>query len=297
MSPGMRRLQLFEFNEISWLPAQLRVLITDYLVCLTRLTPAFFQRLPLLAKAMRHASRQDQVVDLCSGSGGAWHQLADRLDRMFPHAVEIVLTDLYPDCHHQHLLNAHPKLRFHPEAIDATQPSHRLDGLQTLFNAFHQFPPEQARQVLGRAVENQQPIAVMELLQRRWTMLPLVLLTPLMVLILTPFIRPLSSWRLAMTYLLPLAPLLITWDTLVSWLRCYTPEELMTMARSLDAPHYHWEAGSYWYRWTPVTYLVGYPVPDQPGHEAGLKTETTVAISAIEPADADAGPVAPRPGR
>ncbi len=255
----MRRFQLFEFNEAAWLPACLRALITDYLVCLCRVTRAFYQRLPLLAEAIRHAPRQDRVIDLCSGSGGAWHHLAARLDRMFPHRLQILLTDLYPDPRQRQVGHDQRLLSFHPEPIDATNPEDQLAGLQTLFNAFHQFPPGKARLVLQRAVEQNQPIAIMEMLQRRWAMLPLILLTPLMVLVLTPLIRPFRWWRIVLTYLLPLAPVIITWDSLVSWLRCYRPEELLGMAHELDASHYRWEAGSYWYRCAPVTYLVGYP--------------------------------------
>ncbi|TVQ29156.1 MAG: class I SAM-dependent methyltransferase [Wenzhouxiangella sp.] len=281
MGQDMRRLQLFEFNEVSWLPDCLRALITDYLVCLNRLTRAFFLRLPLLAQAMRHSSRPDRVIDLCSGSGGPWHHLAARLDRMFPHAIKVILTDLYPDNRREPATIGPRQLQFLPDPIDATNPQHQVEGLQTLFNAFHQFPPDRARQVLGRAVTQHQPIAVMELLQRRWAMLPLILLTPLMVLVLTPFIRPFRWSRLALTYLVPIAPVLITWDSLVSWLRCYRPDELLDMARSLDAAHYHWEAGSYWYRGAPVTYLVGYPA--------------TEALSADGQAGVRVGPGEPRP--
>ncbi len=281
----MRRLQLFEFNEAAWLPGCLRALITDYLVCLCRVTRAFHQRLPLLAEAIRHAPRQDRIIDLCSGTGGAWHHLAARLDRMFSHRLKVVLTDLYPNASYQEASSDPHRLKFHPRPIDATNPEDQLEGLQTLFNAFHQFPPAQASLVLKRAVDQNQPIAIMEMLQRRWAMLPLIVLTPLMVLVLTPFIRPFRWNRLLLTYLLPLAPVMISWDSLVSWLRCYRPEELLKMAQRLDAPHYRWEAGSYWYRGAPVTYLVGYPLTSE------------APLSAAGQAGAVAAPAAPRAGR
>ncbi|MCC5865861.1 MAG: hypothetical protein JJU31_12125 [Wenzhouxiangella sp.] len=273
----MRRLQLFEFNEAVWLPATLRALITDYLVCLTRMTGAFELRLRLLAQALRHSSQPQRIIDLCSGSGGPWHHLADRLDRRTPEPIEIVLTDLYPEtAEHQ---QCPPGVSLHDQPLDATDSEARLAGLQTLFNAFHQFPPPQAKAVLARAVAQGEPIAIMELLQRRWQMLPLIILTPLMVLLLTPWIRPFRWWRLALTYLLPLAPLLITWDSLVSWLRCYRPEELLELSGQIDASQFHWEAGSYWYRGAPVTYLVGYP------------------INECDPADAAGAPAAPTANR
>ena len=70
--------------------------------------------------------------------------------------------------------------------------------------------------------------------------------------------------RLLFTYVIPVAPLLITWDAVVSTLRCYTPEELLAMAQRAGGGDYQWSAGSYWFRGVPVTYLVGHPVRNGP---------------------------------
>ena len=57
--------------------------------------------------------------------------------------------------------------------------------------------------------------------------------------------------------MLPLLPLIVLFDGIVSCLRTYSPDELVA---SLDAPSYTWEIGTESVRGAPVslTYLIGY---------------------------------------
>ena len=113
--------------------------------------------------------------------------------------------------------------------------------------------------VLRDAVLSGQAIAVYEALQRSWMGVCVPLLSPIAVLLLSPFVPPFRWSRLLFTYLIPIAPLLISWDAVVSALRCYKPDELLAMAKGSGGEDYVWAAGSYWKRGVPVTYLVGYP--------------------------------------
>ena len=81
---------------------------------------------------------------------------------------------------------------------------------------------------------------------------------PLLVLLITPRIRPFSWARLVLTYLFPIVPLLILWDGLVSCLRTYRVAELRAMTADLD-DSYTWDAGEYRRRGMVITYLIGAP--------------------------------------
>jgi hypothetical protein len=146
--------------------------------------------------------------------------------------------------------------------VDATEVPAELDDFRTLFSSFHHFRPEEARRILADAVRQRQGIAVFEATQRSVPALLGMLLTPLVVLLVTPFIRPFRLSRLFWTYLPPIVPLVVLFDGVVSCLRTYTPAELRALVA--DAPGseaYVWEIGEE--RGTrgtlPVTYLVGYP--------------------------------------
>lgn len=88
-----------------------------------------------------------------------------------------------------------------------------------------------------------------------------MLITPLIVWLVTPFIRPFRWTRLLWTYLLPLVPLIVVFDGVVSVLRSYTVAELTAFTKELSDSGYEWDVGETTAQsfHTPVTYLIGYP--------------------------------------
>jgi hypothetical protein len=81
------------------------------------------------------------------------------------------------------------------------------------------------------------------------------------VLVLTPAIRPFRWSRLLWTYLLPVLPLAILFDGVVSCLRVYTPDEMLAMGREVGGDEYEWEAGFERPAGSPlpIPYLIGMP--------------------------------------
>ena len=145
--------------------------------------------------------------------------------------------------------------------MNATQVPKNLTGFRTLFSSFHHLKPEQAQAVLQNAVNAKTGIAAFESTQRHPLLLLYMLITPLLVWLNTPFIRPFRWSRLFLTYIIPLIPLIVMFDGFVSCLRTYTVEELQIMTKQLNAPDYHWEIGIEHIGFLPigVTYLIGYP--------------------------------------
>jgi len=143
--------------------------------------------------------------------------------------------------------------------VDARAVPASLKGVRTIFNGFHHLPPGDARAVLHAAADAGQPIAIVEVSERRLKTLLGILLVPIAVLLMTPFIRPFRWSRLLFTYLLPLVPLTCLWDGLVSQLRAYTIDELQQMIDG--TPEMRWQIGR-----IPIargqgrlTYVVGIP--------------------------------------
>lgn len=263
----MKRRHLFEFHELPGCPEVLRQLVTGFLESITALFRPYSARLDLLIRAMR-STDAEQFVDLCSGHGGPWFYLAREINRKTGQAVSVVLTDKFPSHEAATRAESAGGLTYLGESVDARRVPKRLRGVRTLFNGLHHFRPEQAQEVLHDAVAQGQPIAVFEMLQRNCLTLLYALSLPISVLVFTPWVRPLSWWRLLMTYLIPVASLLLLWDGVISVLRCYRPGELRAMADGLGGSAYRWEAGSYWHLGAPVTYLVGYPENDKTDPEA-----------------------------
>lgn len=258
----MKRLHLVEMNDQAWLPASIRDAMTDYLQFVLNLSRPYAPILPRLRRALEQ-TRARQIVDLCSGSAGPWPTLCPFLQEPMP--VEVQLTDKYPNLAAFRRAQAASggTLRFCADSVDATAVPPGMSGFRTLFSSFHHFAPDQARAILEDAGRQKEGIGVFEGTQRSPSALLIMLVTPLVVLVVTPFIRPFRLSRLLWTYLIPLVPLLALFDGIVSCLRTYTPEELQALVDTLppNATPYRWEIGEERPEKAglPITYLLGYP--------------------------------------
>jgi hypothetical protein len=258
----MARIHAFEFEDLGWFPALLRRQMTDYLAHLQRVLPGLPRYVASRIGAALEAMGSQEVVDLGSGSGGVMPEVARVLEEDLGLKPRVLLTDRYPDVEVLAALRdaSAGRLDFHPEPVDATAVPSEVRGLRTMILSFHHFRPSEARAILADAVRARTGIAIFEATNRRLAaVLPAIPGIPIMVLLVTPFIRPFRWSRLLFTYLLPVLPLLILWDGIVSQLRTYSPAELRELVSELDAPDWEWDVRRERPRGTPapVISLVG----------------------------------------
>ena len=266
----MRRVHLFEFEDLAWFPASLRNMMTEYLqhaallpslrraspggpasarlrlaarAAAPRLPPPFPRYVAGRVRPVLEETGCRAIVDLGSGSGGIVPALARALEEAGT-KVRVTLTDRYPNREALAALREHSggSLDFEPGAVDARAVPAHLRGLRSLFLSLHHFRPADARAILADAARAGQPVAAFEATERRAASLALFVPSVLvLVLALTPWIRPFRWSRLVLTYLVPLLPLLILWDGVVSHLRTYSAEELRELVAGIDAPGYRWD--------------------------------------------------------
>jgi hypothetical protein len=260
----MRRVQLIEIHDQPWFPSFLRDQVTDDLQILLNIGRPYADILPQLREGIEH-SGADRVLDLCSGAGGPWPWLADALARNGL-SIRAEMSDKYPNAQARARVQTNSaNLHYREEAVDATRVPRSLGGFRTLFTSFHHFPPEQAREILRDAVANGQGIGVFEIPGRRPLTLLLLPLVPIADIVLAPFLRPRplsrATWRLVWRWLIPIIPLVLFFDGIVSCLRAYSPSELRGLTSGLADCGYRWEIGceKRGFLRLPITYLVGYP--------------------------------------
>lgn len=248
------RLHLFEFEDQPWFPALIRDFATDYL-CFVQSALRLDRPIdPVLAAALR-ATGAREILDLCSGGGGPAISLQRALAAV-DLAVRITLTDRFPNRRaFQRIAEAsRGQISYVAESVDARCVPPQLKGFRTIFNSFHHFRPADARRILRDAVEPGQSIAVFEYPERSGLIIFLTFcLTPLLVALLTPLIRPFRWSRFLFTYVLPLVPLTCWWDGVISHLRAYTVDELKMLASEAAPESYQQDAGMI-------------PLPGTPGH-------------------------------
>lgn len=270
----MRRMQLVELEDLPWFPGVLRDGGTAFLRFAERASGHGRRMVEPLLRVLAETG-ETRVIDLCSGGGGPAATIGDELAAR-GRRVSVLLSDLYPNIPAlEHAARASGGgVRVHPAPVDATAVPPELAGVRTLWNAFHHFPPAQARAILADAVRARQPIAIFEVVSREAAMLLALLLNPLLVTLTVPLWRPFRWAWLPWTWLVPVLPAFILWDGLVSWLRIYSVDELQELIAAIDAPaDWRWEVGTLRLGGAPIhgTYLIGYPVkaPAPPGGPAG----------------------------
>ena len=128
-----------------------------------------------------------------------------------------------------------------------------------MFTSFHHFSPEGARAILQNAVDAGEGIGIFEITRRAPSTICLMFAWVLMLFVCTPWVRPFRWSRLLWTYLVPIIPLVLLFDGMVSCLRTYRPQEMREIVEKLTASEYRWEAGEHSAGGAPITYLLGYP--------------------------------------
>ena len=254
----MKRLHLFEFEDQPWLPSILRRFATDYLRVVQTRMRVHGPITDILTEILAANSTQC-IVDLCSGSGGALLDLVADL-KLRGGDIAVILTDRYP---HPDLGDLPNGVRMHAQPVDARDVPPDLVGCRTMFNALHHFTRKDAVRVLESAAIARQPIGIFEMPERRPLAALSAFLIPIMVLAMTPLIRPFRWSRIALTYVVPVVPTLCWWDGLISQLRAYTACELQELADVARTDGYVWKSGSVQVTGVPIRikYLTGVPSP------------------------------------
>ncbi len=274
----MRRIQFIEIHDQAWFPASIRDEITDALQFGFNVINAYAPIAPILRNALQSAcgstsevtEEATSVVDLCSGGGGPWFGLIKRLDSTALSGVQrplrIWLTDKYPNVTGAENLspdstpNLANRISFYPKSVDAMRVPAELKGFRTMFTSFHHFPPAGAAAILQNAVDAGEGIAIFEVTNRSLLAIARVFAWAAFLFFGTPWIRPFRWTRLLWTYLVPIIPMVLIHDGVVSCLRTYRPPEMLAIVETLHAEGYEWKSGEHLggRRQPRITYLIGY---------------------------------------
>jgi hypothetical protein len=256
----MSRMHLFEFEDQPWFPRLIRAYMQDHLTFMGNLSGPAYQAFVEKLKSAMERVRQHELLDLCSGSGGPARTVVRLLHEQGLEA-RARLTDLFPnlDAYRQQEKESGGTLQGVDRSVDATNVPTELTGVRLIANGLHHFPPEGARQVLADAVAKRQGIAVIEMVNRSVFAFVGVLIGTVMVFLAAPFLRPFRFSRLVFSYVIPLVPLFLLWDGIVSCLRVYSPDELRALVSQLGETEYDWDIGTTQVGPGVATYLIGTP--------------------------------------
>lgn len=255
----MGRLHLFEFEDQKWFPSFLRNYGTDFLQFLSNVTKMYKPIVPVLSDALKKTNT-NTIIDLGSGGGGGLLWLNEELKKEVP-TLKIQLTDFYPNLSaFDYTTSKTNNISYSKNSVDAREVPNELKGFRTQFLSLHHFKPNEAKQILQNAVDSGQGIGVFEGQERSLPSIIAMIFSPLTVLFTTPFIRPFKLGRIIFTYLVPIVPLFVLWDGIVSSLRTYSVEEMESLISEIDNKEsYNWEVKRVKSGPSVILYLIGTP--------------------------------------
>ncbi len=253
--------RLFEFEDLPWFPDTIRQSMTDCLRFIITTIEIYNPAVPLIVEALQKTN-SNQIVDLCSGGGGAIMQIQKQINLLSTKDVKITLTDKFPNTEAFQLIteSSDGSILYSENSVDASDVPKSLKGFRTIFTAFHHFSKPYAKAVLQNAVRTKSGIGIFDGGDKNiLVILGLILIHPFIFIFCTPFFKPFRISRLVFTYLIPIIPICQIWDGVVSVIRLYKPEELLAMAKEVDDENYFWTAGKMKNRFgIHVSYLIGY---------------------------------------
>lgn len=256
-------IHLFEFTDQKWLPQTIRQYVTDYLHYLITKLGIYKPAIPFIKETIDKTGI-DEIIDLCSGSGGGVDIIQKQLSILCGKQIKVILSDKYPNIGLYEILKnkSNGGLHYINEPLDAMRVPPHINGIRTIFSALHHFKPLQVKDILKDAVLNSKPICFFEGAGKRiLDFMGILLLHSFIFIAVTPFIRPFRWSRVFLTYIIPIVPVTTIWDGLVSILRMHTPDDMLEMANSINAENYEWKAGQIRGKFGNVMmYLVGYPI-------------------------------------
>lgn len=250
MAPMLSRRQLFEFNDLPWMPAAVRDTVVESLSralswgrVLENLAPPFMDFL--------EESGATEVLEIGSGAGGPATILARIIARHGKKPPRFILTDLHPRvaAWEQARRENRDAIDFEPAPVDATSIPDSLGRgrVRSIINALHHFPRELAQNVLRDAVRGSRGVFVAEGFERNPLMFANFAVAGIPALMLNPLLSPRDNVaKAALTWLTPAALGISIWDGIVSTLRIWSEDELRDMVAPFGGD-FRWDYGTYDY--------------------------------------------------
>jgi hypothetical protein len=253
------RKTVFELGDMAWYPKSLRDGLRAFLNATHRVMQYHKVWAEVLADVLRTSGLRQVVV--LGGGGGHLSVLIQRELRE-THGLDIsfVVTDLNPVRDGPKALGDVRNFDYVAAPVNMTDVPGNFKGVRVVFNAFHHLNPAQARATLAGAYEAKTPICVFEYTMNSWVGVLSSAAYPFFNMLIAPFVRPFKWSHLLLTYAVPLYPLAIAFDGLMSNLSTYNRREFLEMTADLKN-RYSWtvEYRSIRRHPTPLTCLVGMP--------------------------------------
>ncbi|MEZ5038587.1 MAG: hypothetical protein R2828_01790 [Saprospiraceae bacterium] len=224
----MKRKQVPQITNASWFPPFLTRCVHEFMSWFVGKVNAAKPFISVINEGLEHANRIVVVEKNC----GAGFETVDNL-------IDPTIERCY---------------------VKADSFSANENGLYLSVNSFHQYNEKDAKEILTKVSERNQPIVIVEgNNDSLWQVFGMLVIVPLTVLLTAPFVKPYRIERLLFTYLIPVLPIVTFIDGFLALLKLYAPVDLDELTASINQKDYVWRSGKLDNgRGGKIIYLIGY---------------------------------------
>jgi hypothetical protein len=244
---------LKELEDYNWFPMLLRKFQLEFIGSLVKWFALYKPLVPVI-KDLSSQAKAEKITDLCSGSGEPAVYMQAQLGAPFT----TKLTDKYP------LVKAMPEdISYETVGLDVLELQPEKGTLYTMYNAFHHFGDAGKEKILQNFSNNAATLLIAEILAPDlFTLLNVFFSGTAGQLLLAPFIRPFSLWRLLFTYIIPVNIFTVTYDGIISVIRSKTLGQYEKIAQRIGKVNYKIEVMQFRRWYGKVTYITAKPHHD-----------------------------------
>lgn len=191
--------------------------------------------IPSLKSYLEENSKK-QIHDPCAGSGEVNLMLEQKMSEDLE--FQFVLSDFMFDKNRifAEKLNAknNERIQYINESIDATKFDESHQYPKVFINSFHHFTPKQVLKIIEAGKASESDILILEYCRKTPLAFISVLLGPFVAMLMFPLVVNRKEFLPAfvLTYLVPIIPLMLLWDGIVSSLRTYTKNDLQKLLKA-----------------------------------------------------------------
>lgn len=219
------RIQSFEFGDIKEVPQ----FYHNYLRALMSLLYEYLHIHRLWLPMIRKFSQQNKgetLLDPCAGSGHVNLLIAKELEKEedFKFYLSDFMTDRAPKFAKQINEANHPNIHYIEHSVDLLQMKDEVEFPKVFINSFHHFSPDQVAKIFRDHARVKKDILILEYCRKTPLNFFSMVTGPFIGMLLFPLIVEKKDilWSFIFVFIIPLIPLMLLWDGVISSLRTYS---------------------------------------------------------------------------
>lgn len=228
-------MRLFEFGDLDCVPDLYHVYLRKYLVFFYKAFGYYNLWVPGFTNFVKKLKKKE-LMECCSGAGEPLQLIDARLDTNQVGSLSYLLSDIRPNPEIVDKFNQEGlRFRYVSDSVDVTQDLEKFDCPKIFINSFHHFTNEQVEKIFLNNFKRKNEIIILEYVSKSFLGFFSMLVGPIVVIFTLPFVVKLRHLPVMMvfTYILPLFPLMMLWDGIISCLHEYSESNLKAIVKKL----------------------------------------------------------------